>query len=260
MIHNGDTADQDEFNNAFVSRTDPTDAAILKVTGSFGLTPTDNNALTGSAKDLSVTTPINIFRNAGLASIRSIVDPTRQVSGILILRNYTGVNITLQNEVAGATAANRIQTGTGTDLIVGDKRSVLLMYDTVNSRWCVIGTTGSAQKVFTLVNNQGAAADVTGAVFDGATYRAIEIKWTAWRSSVGGLTRVQSGSLLLVYDGTNWSVTDGPFSSAYDAGLTFTISNAAGVGQIQYQSDDNTGAYLAANSKLTWEISRTVGV
>ena len=80
--------------------------------------------------------------NSGLTSI-DMITATSSNGQILILENKTGNPITINNDT-GATAANRILTGTGAPLSIANNASVQLLYDggTV-SRWHVVGGTGS---------------------------------------------------------------------------------------------------------------------
>lgn len=62
---------------------------------------------------------------------------------ILIIVNRTGANMTIANESATeTTAANRITTLSGGDFVTTGDGSVMLIYDTVNSRWNRIGAVG----------------------------------------------------------------------------------------------------------------------
>ena len=58
----------------------------------------------------------------------------------LILANDTSYTLTIKNEDTGATAANRILTGTGADVDIAAGASVHLAYDSTESRWRVIGS------------------------------------------------------------------------------------------------------------------------
>lgn len=101
----------------------------------------NNTALTGSDQDLSPgRDQIIKVTNASLSSIRSV---SPAVQGFLILVNGTGATVTIKNESSGATAANRIVTGTGVDLSVKDGASIILAYDTNSTRWRVTGGSGS---------------------------------------------------------------------------------------------------------------------
>jgi hypothetical protein len=58
----------------------------------------------------------------------------------LILANDTSYTLTIKNEDTGATAANRILTGTGANVDIAAGASVHLAYDSTESRWRVIGS------------------------------------------------------------------------------------------------------------------------
>jgi hypothetical protein len=59
----------------------------------------------------------------------------------LTLVNLTGANLTVQNENAGATAANRITTMTGADIATTANGSAEFIYDTGSSRWLCVYVT-----------------------------------------------------------------------------------------------------------------------
>jgi len=106
---------------------------------------------------------------------------------------------------------------------------------------------------FTIVNNQGSAASITDLVLDKAGFRSALVRFHIFRSSVGGQTRAQSGLFEMINDGTNWELAplgSGTVPNTGDCGVEFTITSA---GQVQYTSDDNGGAYVAANSILLWK-------
>ncbi len=110
------------------------------------------------------------------------------------------------------------------------------------------------QTQFTIANNQGVAADVTGMVFSKTAYRAVYLQLTMYRSAAGGSTRTQSGLWILTTDGTNWYLTpmgSGNAPDTGDAGITLSITSG---GQVQYVSDDNGGSYSSANSWLKWKL------
>lgn len=59
----------------------------------------------------------------------------------LVIVNLTGSNMTIANENAGATAANRITTMTGADVVTTGNGSAELVYDTGSSRWICLYVT-----------------------------------------------------------------------------------------------------------------------
>lgn len=110
------------------------------------------------------------------------------------------------------------------------------------------------QTKFTLVNSQVSAADVTSALWAKASYKAVYVLYTIFRSASGGSTRTETGMLMLVNDGTNWTVAPSIFAAApntTDGGITFSVTSS---GQLQYVSDDNGGSYSSANSWLAWKV------
>lgn len=97
---------------------------------------------TGTDQDV-VPTQYNIieFSEGSLESIRSF-DPSPLK--VLYISNGQGAqSITLVNESAGATPANRIITGIGDDLLIEPGQTLPLVYDDERDRWLVVGGTGS---------------------------------------------------------------------------------------------------------------------
>lgn len=105
-------------------------------------TSEENNAASGSAQTL-VTPAKEVVRltNAALVSVAGLTAPT-QVQKIILV-NRTGVLISILNQNAGATAANRILTGLADDLDLSADASVILEYDLTTARWQVVGGSGS---------------------------------------------------------------------------------------------------------------------
>lgn len=113
-----------------------------------------------------------------LAPTRSIIKLTGAVTSVnnisshsngrlLIIVNGTGSSITITNN-SGGTAAHRIFTGTGADLVVINGASVWLAYDNDSSRWRVIGGSGggsaSVGADLTLTSGDSIAITLTDAI------------------------------------------------------------------------------------------------
>jgi hypothetical protein len=62
---------------------------------------------------------------------------------LLVLINDTANSLSILNESAAATAANRILTGTGANLGMGAGTSITLIYDDTEARWRVVGGSGA---------------------------------------------------------------------------------------------------------------------
>lgn len=103
----------------------------------------DSDSTSGSNVTLpSAAQPIRTLTNAGLVSVDMI--PAGVSSQVLTLVNKTGNDITINNET-GATAANRILTGTGASLTLKNNASISLRYISgAAPRWHIIGGTGAS--------------------------------------------------------------------------------------------------------------------
>lgn len=105
----------------------------------------DDAASTGTA-DLPV--PLYSFirvTNASLTTIRSIVAGGNGQK--LTLTNATGAIVTVKNEDTGATAADRIITGSGSDLTFRNGASIDLVYDNSSNRWRIVGGPGGSDNL-----------------------------------------------------------------------------------------------------------------
>jgi len=99
------------------------------------------NATTGTIDDLANATYTGfVFNGAGAVTLTGLVAASD--SKELAIINNTGNVLTVADEDAGSVAANRILTGTASDLSLIDGASIQLIYDETNSRWRILGGTG----------------------------------------------------------------------------------------------------------------------
>ena len=107
---------------------------------------------------------------------------------------------------------------------------------------------GGIQSDFAIANNQS-ATNITGLVFDKTTYKAARVEYSIDRRT--STQDVQEfGSFYAIHDARNdtWRISLG--SAFFDsAGVTFSIN--ASTGQIQYASDDLTGASYVGELRYT---------
>jgi hypothetical protein len=98
----------------------------------------------------------------------------------------------------------------------------------------------------TILNNQSVAQSITGLSFDGATYRAVVLRYAIYRVTDDNEV-AQTGQLRLTYktNAASWSITDD--FGGDDAGVTFSVDST---GQILYTSTDLTGANYSSSLKV----------
>jgi hypothetical protein len=103
---------------------------------------TENAVATGA--DAAVTLPATAAVRLTNASLVSVGTLAAGADGRLIFMiNDTGASIDIKDSSAAVgTAANRILTGTGATLTLANNASILLWYDTADSRWRIIGGSG----------------------------------------------------------------------------------------------------------------------
>lgn len=121
-----------------------------------------DSTTTGSNQDVTPNTVAQVIRftQGSLASIRSIA-PTNQ-KFLQIINGQGSTSIVLVNESGGATAANRIVTGSGGDYTILAGQMVQLTYDTGASRWRMSGIGATAS----LLNPMSAVGDI---IYGGAS-------------------------------------------------------------------------------------------
>lgn len=107
---------------------------------------------------------------------------------------------------------------------------------------------------FTVANNQGVAADVTGLVFTAASYRSAEVEYELSRKTDTASSEVRAiGRLRLAYraEGTAWAILGeeyhGDEIDGLPAGVTFSITSA---GQVQYTSTNISGSNYVGTLKF----------
>jgi hypothetical protein len=90
-----------------------------------------------------------------------------------------------------------------------------------------------------IVNNQVAAADVTGLLLDSDSYKSVKVFYEVFRKT-GSSERICNGFFTCLYkSGTNaWELEAGSFEGSPAHGVTFSITTA---GQVQYTSDNMAG-------------------
>jgi hypothetical protein len=102
---------------------------------------TTDSTTTGANALVTATTGVIRLTNASLTSVSAINNVVDGQSITLI--NATGHSITVVNDGGASASSLKIYTGTGADVTLANKSSLLLKYNTGESRWLVIGGTGS---------------------------------------------------------------------------------------------------------------------
>lgn len=117
----------------------------------------------------------------------------------------------------------------------------------------VFGTGALGTTSFTVANNQGAAADVTGLAFTGAVSRSALVHYDIRRKTDTAASEVRErGTLTLLYNAQD-SVWDTDANQSYagaGAGVTFSVTTA---GQVQYTSSSIAGSNYVGQMKFKAE-------
>jgi hypothetical protein len=138
----------------------------LTVAGSFGLVFGSDYSTTGAQSDVAINGSSAIrYTGAGIATFQGIVAGGN--GQVLYLHNASSSVLTLANQSSSEdTQANRIITGTGSDIPVPADTSVSLQYDAAASRWRVTGSSNAAKALAAGATTQlqyNDAGDMAGA-------------------------------------------------------------------------------------------------
>lgn len=210
------------------------------------------NIQSGSSVVVPTTTPSIRLTNAALVSVANIDDVTN--GKVVLLTNDTTVSISILND-SGGTAAKRIFTGTGANLTLENNKSLLLSYDSNNSRWMVVGGSGSADV-------SGPASSVASEIvlFDGVTGKLIKaatgtgfVKATSGvystQASVSLTTEV-SGALPIANGGTNGTTATLGFNNLSPLTIKGDICTRDATNSVRLPVGTN-GQVLSSNSATT---------
>lgn len=110
---------------------------IADIASKFSLSSVANSQ-SGSDQTISTTTkPYIKLTNSSLVSIGGVTASSND-GQFVILTNSTGNPVVILNESAGATASDRIITGTGGNATIAAAGSALLIYNTTSARWQIV--------------------------------------------------------------------------------------------------------------------------
>ncbi|CAM6004859.1 unnamed protein product [Sphagnum balticum] len=214
--------------------------------------------------------------NASLSSVSGI--PAGASGQQIIIENQTGATITIKDNDSGASAANRIRTGTGASVTMATNSSFTFVYDSTVSLWMLIGAVIAATQSVNANYNTSASIAVSNsnAVVPFATKNfdsnnAYNTSTGLYTVQVSGkyrvsafirLTSVTSGNqsqLFLYKNGSEYSMLGNVRSSTtapLGIGGTDTISCNANDTIAVYANSDNstTTDGTAANNHIAIEM------
>jgi hypothetical protein len=215
-------------------------APTVSISTALSLGVSSDTTTTGAAATLTAAAPIVVLSNASLTSIQNLSSTSNTV---IIKNGKASGTLTITNN-SGGTAANRIVTGTGTDLTMANGAGILLAYDTVNSRWQVIGGSGGGASAVTYTDyTKGAAPAVPSAgnsrLFlntDGRSYIEDE---NGFFTDIGGATGTVGNREYIAntnarYGTSSWNLYNDSAATPVDltggvtTGLTLTRTTSSG--------------------------------
>lgn len=127
-------------------------------------------------------------------------------------------------------------------------------YEALASWWNLLRLAGMALEgsgairvtSFTVVNNQVAAASITGILMVSGTFKSALIEGVIMRKTDSAGTVRALFRVAAHYDGTNWVLSDPTWDN--DVGITLSMTTA---GQLQYVSTDISGANYSSNADIS---------
>lgn len=250
---------------------------------------TDFTTTSVYANDVNFGTNMNIRVNATSSNFYGITGIAGGTNGreITIVNASSTSSFIIYNQSSSSTAANRIITGTGSDLTVAADATVLIKYDSISSRWRVVGGTGGSSQ--TSVTTASASTTLTNLSFgstqkinaaagtvvltlptaSGSSGKSIEfiksdlstnvaLILPTGSETIGGSTALglynTNDAVTLRSDGTNWQIVSdnrssvGQSNSYYSASMqTAQTSNLTSGDHVKF---DTSGLYNGSDITL----------
>jgi len=167
-------------------------------------TSTDNTGLTLNAKgsvafqkggDFSTVGVSNDVNFGNTSLVRLTGASAQTITGIaggsdgelLTIMNTASQSATISNQNTGSVAANRIITGTGTDLSLAADATLMLQYDATSSRWRVVGGTGGSGSANTTqsLSSSGAASSWNSTIYVDSSAGSVTVTLPAAATNAG---------------------------------------------------------------------------
>ena len=226
----------------------------LKAASTLTLDEQVNAAATGANAALTLTKAGVILTNASLTSIGTIASPA--TGRTYVITNKTGAAVSIVNEYASGTAAQRIVTGTGGDLTLASDASIWVRYNGNNSRWHVVGGTGSGSGAggVNLITNYTGDSNASGwtCFADAAA--------TSPADGTGGsptVTLTQSTSSPIIGTGSFVYTKDAANRQGQGCAYQFTVDTGyrAKVMQIEFEYLVGSGTFSAGTSSADSDVT-----
>lgn len=241
-------------NYSFFFETNNTDrfqingSGFMSFISDWGFQPSTNSS-TGSINDVSTSTT-SYLQMTGVGST-TITGLANGSSGkTLLISNQTGSGLTLKNESASSTAANRIQTGTGNDISIADKASAILIYNSTTARWSLLTGAATASTLTNPIGN--VAANDSNVTFTNADNRSQTCTPTAARTYTLPTTSISAGD---TWEFFNQSTTDGRVITLNASGGS-TVGKCYPTGRITLRALVSTPTlstdWLVVNNTSSW--------
>ena len=133
-----------------------------------------NDATAGSNVTLSSVNDNKLKRLTSGTLVSVDMIPAGYAQQVFFMINKTGNSVVINNDT-GATAANRILTGSNSNLTLLNNQGATLIYDSVSSRWSIIGTT----QIGGGVTNSNLFNASLSAAFSIADSTETKVQWSA---------------------------------------------------------------------------------
>jgi hypothetical protein len=206
------------------------------IDGNLLLAQEIDSSSTGANVALTVSKPTIILTNVSLTSIGSINSPSTGKTFVIL--NKTTGSVTVKNEYVSATAANRIITGTGSDLTLSADASLFVQYNNNNSRWHIVGGSGAGGL---------SAKGQTDSLY--STFTNIEVPHNQLTTTAANIGLIETGNGNILPDPgfeasvSGWTASGGATATAN--------STAKGTGALGYDWDSNSAAQTLQSTSVT---------
>lgn len=154
--------------------TDSSTALILSNLKHIELQSIDDSTSTGADATIATFSAGGVrLTNVSLASIANI--PAGSNGQQVVIFNRTGNTVTIKDSSAAlGSASARVYTGTNANITLVDKAALILSYDSVSSRWQVIGGSGGGASALSALSDVTISSPANNQVL---TYDSTTGKW-----------------------------------------------------------------------------------
>lgn len=227
-------------NPAFVFKDGNDLSTGTKTWQAMGFTPV---TFTSVASTAVLPSTDSLLKVTGTTAMQVLGIVAAIVDKVLIIHNKSTQSVTLKNEDAGASAANRISMPS--DVAILPLQTAVLFYDLTAARWKLFSLSGGGARLSASIGNLQTTQNVSGLLLDSTVNQHVQIAYGIIRVGTG--TIVETGLFMASWNGTTWTGDKIAWFGEAETDLFITAA-----GQVQYTSSNQPGSVSGA---IRWKVT-----